>query len=1322
MAQNYTRQSSFADGDTITASLFNNEYNQLVNAFTYSSTDVDATGHRHDGTSGEGGNIYRIGDLNFLNKIEADSVNNRWGFFVEVSSTAVEQIRIQDGVILPVITNDIDLGSATFQFKDLYLDGTANIDSLVLSSGSTVTAILDENNLVSDSATALATQQSIKAYVDAQVTAQDLDFQGDTGGALSIDLDSETLTIAGGTGIDTVGATNTLTVSIDSTVATLTGTQTLTNKTIDADNNTVSNLEVDNLKTGVLDTDISSVAGTHTTLPSALAVKTYVDAQVTAQDLDIFGDTGTDAIDLDSETLTFTGGTGITSVVTAGTVTHNIDSTVATLTGTQTLTNKTLTSPDINGGTVDGAVIGGTTAAAGSFTNITVSGTVDGRDVAADGTKLDGIEALADVTDTTNVTAAGALMDSELTNITAVKALNQGVATTDSPSFAGLTATTADINAGTIDGTVIGGSTAAAITGTTITGTSFVSSGDMTFGDSDKAIFGAGSDLQIFHDGSNSYVQDAGDGALILNTTNGGGVYVYSAGETMATFNSNGAVNLYYDNAAKLATTATGIDVTGTVTADGLTVSGAQNSKVAYFDDSSEAGYRQLQFTSSTNGQYWDINSQGTSGGLGGVLTLSTRSIDRMEINTGGDISFYEDTGTTAKFFWDASAESLGIGATPAQAKLDILLESDYSSHTGHGLSILSNAANAYTSLYIGTDDTIDSAYIQSAGKNTSFTSKKLLLNPNGGNVGINVSSPTSPLHIRSAANVNVRFDDSGSSSYTWYMNDAQNLYIPNVQLASTHTFYANGQRKVDIDSSGNVGIGASSVGAKLHVLSGTDNNIAAGVSEVRFIGADKAITGEQANLVIQTNDDMAVNKGGSIGLGGRHTTSSTNGVNFAQISGRKENATSANFAGYLAFGTSDSASDIHERMRIDSSGNVGIGLSGAIPSARLQVRTGTNLNFAVQTGTTDTSGMKINAFNDAANTNIPLEINGSVLLLKTGETERMRIDASGNVGIGTTTPAAPLSFGSLTNDARIYLRGNTNEFAIGTNGSQTVYAGYLGHIFQTGSFGGAERMRIDASGNVGIGTSSPATPLEVDGIIAGTSTGVDGTFAPVFNSLYSANTAYYGQIQHSMSSVNTNSGFRFMGGGTSNATGAGGLQKMLDLTRGQTIFYTADTERMRIDSSGNLLVGRSSAGAAATDNGHVFYGSGQHYIFSNATECVRFYETSGSGQQVGSISITSSATAFNTSSDERLKENITDAPAGNVDDIKVRSFDWKADGSHQDYGMVAQELEAVAPYAVTKGETEDDMWSVDYSKLVPMLIKEIQDLKAEVAALKGAN
>ena len=83
-----------------------------------------------------------------------------------------------------------------------------------------ITSILDEDGFGSNSATSLATQQSIKAYVDAQVTAQDLDFQGDSGGALSIDLDSETLTVAGGTGLSSVGAGNTVTVNLDNTSVT----------------------------------------------------------------------------------------------------------------------------------------------------------------------------------------------------------------------------------------------------------------------------------------------------------------------------------------------------------------------------------------------------------------------------------------------------------------------------------------------------------------------------------------------------------------------------------------------------------------------------------------------------------------------------------------------------------------------------------------------------------------------------------------------------------------------------------------------------------------------------------------------------------------------------------------------------------------------------------------------------------------------------------------------------------------------------------------------------------------------------------------------
>ena len=196
------------------------------------------------------------------------------------------------------------------------------------------------------------------------------------------------------------------------------------------------------------------------------------------------------------------------------------------------------------------------------------------------------------------------------------------------------------------------------------------SDGSVTLVDNQKIKIGTGSDLQIYHDGSNSYVNDNGTGDLVLKTA-GAGVQMWGGGDVMFNAVKDGAVTLYYDNAVKLATTSTGIDVTGTATMDGLTVNGTQNSKVVYFDDSSEAGSRQLQFTSSNNGQFWDINSQGTSGGLGGELTLSTRSIDRLNIDTGGDISFYEDTGSTAKLFWDASAESLGIGTTSPSAVLE---------------------------------------------------------------------------------------------------------------------------------------------------------------------------------------------------------------------------------------------------------------------------------------------------------------------------------------------------------------------------------------------------------------------------------------------------------------------------------------------------------------------------------------------------------------------------------------------------------------------------------------------------------------------------
>jgi hypothetical protein len=130
-----------------------------------------------------------------------------------------------------------------------------------------------------------------------------------------------------------------------------------------------------------------------------------------------------------------------------------------------------------------------------------------------------------------------------------------------------------DIDSGTIDGTVIGGNSAAAITGTTITGTSFASSGDFTFGDNDKALFGAGSDLQIYHDGSHSIINDVGTGHLKLQGTD---VRIQSSNgaENFLVADEDGAVRLYNDNSQKFQTTSTGIDVTGTVTSDGLSVDG----------------------------------------------------------------------------------------------------------------------------------------------------------------------------------------------------------------------------------------------------------------------------------------------------------------------------------------------------------------------------------------------------------------------------------------------------------------------------------------------------------------------------------------------------------------------------------------------------------------------------------------------------------------------------------------------------------------------------------------------------------------------------
>jgi hypothetical protein len=435
------------------------------------------------------------------------------------------------------------------------------------------------------------------------------------------------------------------------------------------------------------------------------------------------------------------------------------------------------------------------------------------------------------------------------------------------------------------------------------------------------------------------------------------------------------------------------------------------------------------------------------------------------------------------------------------------------------------------------------------------------------------------------------------------------------------------------------------------------------------------------------------------------------------------------------------------ERMRITNAGNVGIGelnpaeelhISAAVPTLRLQDSDGTNQylniyesggganylarnntsygthNFYGFDGTTSTSfiGITVDAINQNASSawyirnrvnggslNLgvetsagslyyPVQMNGTsdILVFNNAEGEMARFTTDGRLGIGTTAPTANLEISAATSRKLDVVDTTGARVRLSTASGQTYVGSTTAHPLNIIT-NDAIRATIDSSGNVGIGATSLSNKLTVNG-----------------DQVLLAN----GELKFADATNNQVSTIR-NSGGTSTS---------------QLEFLTASTERMRIDSSGNLLIGKS---AAALSNAGVriqnYSGTqGVVYISKTVSGNVNALANYHNGTYVGGINYSDTATSFPTSSDQRLKENIVDAPSASddIDAIQVRSFDWKADGSHQKYGMVAQELQTVAPEAVTGNADSEDMMGVDYSKLVPMLVKEIQSLRARVAQLEN--
>ena len=362
----------------------------------------------------------------------------------------------------------------------------------------------------------------------------------------------------------------------------------------------------------------------------------------------------------------------------------------------------------------------------------------------------------------------------------------------------------------------------------------------------------------------------------------------------------------------------------------------------------------------------------------------------------------------------------------------------------------------------------------------------------------------------------------------------------------------------------------------------------------------------------------------------------------------------------------------------------------------------------------------------------------GDTSAITIGATQFVK-DASGNIGIGTASPSYKLditgaTYSRLTTatysdggfiNARTTASGgtyNTFDFVEGT--TTTAYLRNYGSVFGGSknnylrlwntqnapiSFGtnNAETMTLDASGNLGLGV----TPSTSWGAGTAFQLSLSG-FQSIQNSTYIWQNAVY-------DGTNTRN--------LQNAPYA--LLYEQNKSLGTHVWYTAtanvtagsiitNTPRMTLDASGNLTVGYISTVSSGVINSYV----NVNHITGSATSS-SFVNFQYNGSQIGNVSQNgTTGVLYNVTSDQRLKENIVDAPnaLSSINAIKVRSFDWISSKEHQEYGYIAQELLEVAPEAVHVPTDPEEMMGVDFGKLTPRLVKAIQELSAQNNALEA--